>query len=212
MSVPELWIIAGPNGAGKTTCAKAEPISALLPNVTFFNPDDRTLAKLRAAGFQGFQDGPVDVQTRLFLESADEVFSELMQALSQGRKVGVETVLSTDKYRMLVDAVHKAGGVFGLVYVALASPAIAKERVASRVKCGGHGVPEEKIEKRWLRSLENLAWFAERATQFWVIDNSDSDPRISPPLIVFGKQGYVEYVADDAFPEMKVALSSMKRR
>jgi predicted ABC-type ATPase len=45
MSFPELWIIAGPNGAGKTTCAQTKPILDILPDVSFFNPDDREWAK-----------------------------------------------------------------------------------------------------------------------------------------------------------------------
>jgi hypothetical protein len=52
MAAPEFWIVAGPNGAGKTTCVQKEPISGLLPDIAFSNPDDRTLAKLRAFGFQ----------------------------------------------------------------------------------------------------------------------------------------------------------------
>lgn len=209
MTVPELWIIAGPNGAGKTTCAKTAPISDLLPKVAFFNPDERTLLKLRSAGYQGFLDAPVDVQTRLFFESAEEVFAELNQALALNKKVGVETVLSTDKYRSLVEAVQQVGGVFSLLYVALSSPSIAKERVAARVKRGGHGIPDDKIEQRWLRSLQNLPWFAERATEFRVIDNSDSNPEHCPILIASGKQGIVEYLDENAFPEIKSALASI---
>jgi predicted ABC-type ATPase len=211
MSVPELWIIAGPNGAGKTTCAQNEPISTLLSDTPFLNPDDRTLIKLREAGYQGFLDAPVDVQTRLFFESADEVFEELKKALARKKKVGVETVLSSDKYRSLVGGVRQDGGIVCLIYVALSSPAIAKERVAARVKRGGHGIPDDKIEKRWQRSLENLIWFAQQATNFWVIDNSDSDPRICPTLIASGKDGILDYLAENTFQAMKVVLSSIGR-
>ena len=42
--------------------------------------------------------------------------------------------------------------VAGLVYIALASPDIARERVAARVRRQGHDVPEEKIVQRWQRS------------------------------------------------------------
>jgi predicted ABC-type ATPase len=210
MIFPELWIVAGPNGAGKTTCAKAKPISDLLPDVPFLNPDDRTLVKLRSAGYAGFQDAPGDMQTRLFFESADEVFDELKQALAQKKKVGVETVLSSDKYRVLVDGVRKDGGIVALIYVALSSPSIAKERVGIRVQRGGHGIPDDKIEQRWKRSLDNLGWFAERATDFWVIDNSSSDPQTSPALVAWGKLGRIEYLDENAFPEMKAALASLK--
>ena len=206
MSYPEFWIIAGPNGAGKTTCVKTKPIADLLPDVDFLNPDERTLFKLRSLSYQGFSDAPVDAQTRLFFASADEVFEELKQALADNRKVGVETVLSSDKYRSLVESTQRAGGIFCLVYVALSSPAIAQERVAARVKRGGHGIPDDKIEQRWHRSLENLPWFVQRSTNFWVMDNSSSDPQSCPLLVASGKLGQVELVDEHAFPEMKKAL------
>jgi len=209
MAAPELWIVAGPNGAGKTTCVQREPIAALLPQVTFFNPDDRTLAKLKAAGFTGFADAPADVQMRLFIESADEVYADLERTLAAGGAVGIETVLSSRKYQPLVESVRTAKGSIGLIYVALASPEIARRRVAARVLRGGHGVPDEKIAQRWRRSLETLPWFAERASAFWVIDNSDSDPARLPRLIASGKAGNLEHLADDAFPEMKLALPTV---
>lgn len=209
MSAPELWIIAGPNGAGKTTCAKKKPISDLLPDVVFFNPDERTLSKLLSAGYEGFQDAPIDAQTRFFFASADEVFNELKSALAQQKKVGVETVLSTEKYHQLVEMALNAGGLFCFIYVALASPSIAKERVTARVLRGGHGIPDDKIEQRWNRSLANLAWFAQRATGFWVIDNSNSDPQVAPMLIASGKNGKIDYLSDSAFAEMKNALASL---
>ena len=209
MSLPELWIVAGPNGAGKTTCVQKEPISQLLPNVTFFNPDDRTLAKLRSHGFQGFHDAPAEVQERSFIESADEVFAELTEAIAGDVAVGVETVLSTRKYCPLVDAVRVKQGFVGLIYVALTSPMIAKERVAARVQRGGHGIPDEKIDQRWKRSLGHLPWFASQATAFWVIDNSSSDPTTPPVLLATGKRGFLEYLNDVAFAEMKADLSAL---
>lgn len=164
MSHPEFWIIAGPNGAGKTTSVSREPISSILSDVAFLNPDARTLIKLQAHGHQGFGDAPIDVQTRLFFESADEVFEDLRKAISEGGVVGVETALSSLKYRSLVDEVLARDGFVRLIYVALSSPSLAKQRVAARVARGGHGIPDEKIEQRWQRSLDNLAWFAERSS------------------------------------------------
>jgi predicted ABC-type ATPase len=207
---PELWIVAGPNGAGKTTCVQKAPIADLIPGVPFLNPDDRTLAKLRATGFQGFHDAPTDVQTRLFIESAEEVSAELTAAVSAGRAIGVETVLSSDKYRPLVEAVLGQGGFVGLIYIAVASAEIARERVAARIRRGGHGVPEAKIAERWQRSLDCLAWFAVRASAFWVVDNSDPSPDTPPRLIASGKAGRLEILADDAFPEMRAALAVLQ--
>ena len=212
MSSPELWIVAGPNGAGKTTCVKKGPISILLPDVSFFNPDDRTLEKLQASGYRGFIDAPLDLQTNFFFISADEVFQELKDEIAQNRAVGVETVLSSEKYRSLVDEVVQKEGFVGLIYIALSSPKIAVQRVAERVQRGGHGIPNEKIEKRWVRSLTNLSLFASLCTAFWVFDNSDSTPDVDPILIATGKAGLLEFSHESMFPEMKSALLPLPRK
>jgi predicted ABC-type ATPase len=211
MEHPEFWIIAGPNGAGKTTCVQREPISGIIPDVMFLNPDDRTLAKLQASGFRGFADAPPNVQSQFFAESADDVFAELTRALQENKPVGVETVLSTPKYGPLVEATIAAGGFVGLIYVALSSAALATQRVKARVKQGGHAVPDDKIARRWERSLDQLAWFAARASAFWVIDNSDSNPQNSPKVLATGKFGSLEHLDADAFEEMKKALSTLSR-
>jgi len=209
--LPELWIIAGPNGAGKTTCVQKEPITGLLPAVRFLNPDARTLLKLQAQGYQGFVGAPANVQAKLFIESANEVSAELDAAVARGEPVGVETVLSSGKYRPLVETVRARSGFVGLIYVALSSPLIALERVAARVRRGGHGVPSEKVGQRWQRSLDCLAWFAERATAFWVIDNSNSDPAVAPRLLASGTAGKLGYVSEETFPELRAALDHLPR-
>ena len=207
MAGPEFWLVAGPNGAGKTTCVQKEPICQLLPAVTFFNPDDRTLEKLHALGYQGFADAPRDVQARTFIEAADEVLEELEKAIEQNGPVGVETVLSSEKYRPLVESVVARQGFVGLIYIALSSPSIAAQRVKARVEHGGHDVPADRIEQRWKRSLQNLGWFASKATAFWVIDNSDSNLANAPLLLASGKFGALEYLNEAAFAELKAALS-----
>ena len=97
MAGPEFWLVAGPNGAGKTTCVQMEPISQLLPAVTFLNPDYRTLEKLRALGYQGFADAPPDVTDEyqcgeLKLETV--VGGKVIRAASLS---DVETFLQDDK-------------------------------------------------------------------------------------------------------------------
>ena len=43
-----------------------------------------------------------------------------------------------------------------LHYVGVYSPEIAKQRIAERVKMGGHGIPDKDDEKRFGESLRNL--------------------------------------------------------
>ena len=117
------------------------------------------------------------------LVAAEKIFAQVIALLEQGEVVSVETVLSTDKYRHLVERLRREGGSFNLIYVALRSPELSCERVARRVARGGHPVPEEKLPVRWRRSLDHLPWFARQADRFLIYDNSDSDQSIKPPLI-----------------------------
>ena len=122
MAKPELWIVAGPNGAGKTTLVQAHPIGTLLPRVTFLNPDDFARKLLAQRGYGGFADAAESIQRESFLAAAQSVAAQLEAGLRRGEAVGVETVLSSDKYRPLVELVREREGFVGLIYVALASP------------------------------------------------------------------------------------------
>ena len=92
--------------------------------------------------------------------------------------VGVETVLSTSKYRRLVERAKGLGFEFRLMFVVLDTPARNVERVRLRVSKGGHDVPEDKIIARHARSLAQLPWFLKAADVAWFYDNSGAAPRL----------------------------------
>lgn len=132
MRRPEFWIVAGANGAGKTTLVQAHPIRNVLPQVKFLNPDDHARALLRQHGYRGFSDAPPPALQKAFLEAANAVETELEASLRSGEAIGVETVLSSDKYQPRVGFVREPGGFVGLIYIALASPELACARVFQR--------------------------------------------------------------------------------
>lgn len=211
MSTPQLWIVAGPNGAGKTTCVQAEPISALLPKVRFLNPDETTKQLLLAQGYRGFADVPQPVLLQSFGQAATQVETELVAAIRRGESIGIETVLSTDKYRKVVQEVRSLGGTVNLLFVTVAAPAIAVARVAVRVSRGGHGVPPRKITDRFYRSHLNLNWFASHVNDFWVIDNSGSDPSAPPTIPAYGSDGRLDHLDPNASDMLKCVLSTLPR-
>ena len=127
-----LWIIGGPNGAGKTTLANHPRFQRLLQGIRFLNSDQFALEKLHTMGRQGFHDATADELRLCFIEAAETVERELREALMQRKAVGVESVLSTRKYCPLVEQVLAADGFFGLIYVALKSADLSRERVARR--------------------------------------------------------------------------------
>ena len=59
----------------------------------------------------------------------------------------------------IIRNIYKAkelGYVIEVYFVGLDSPELAKKRVAHRVRSGGHGIPDEDIERRFFESLDNL--------------------------------------------------------
>lgn len=106
------------------------------------------------------------------LAAAQQVEAQLTQTIEQGGSIGVETVLSSGKYRPLVDTAIAHGYRVLLHYVILARPDLHVARVGQRVAQGGHDIPPDKIADRYRRSLEQLPWFAQRATRAFIWDNS----------------------------------------
>ena len=193
---PAWIIVAGPNGAGKTTIAHLGPGGILRTflsgnDVRRLNADDRARA-LEAEG------QPRSAATNLI--AAQQIDAELEAALTERRSVVVETVLSSNKYRRLVRRARAGDFNIVLVYVCLRSPALAKRRVALRVKSGGHNVPADRIERRWSSSLENLEWFGVRADAVYVFDNSNED---GGPVLLFsriGKERHAPGLDDETLP------------
>jgi predicted ABC-type ATPase len=89
----------------------------------------------------------------------------------------LETVLSTGKYRALVEAARSEGFAVRLVYVIVRDAALQLERIQFRVAKGGHDVPADKIIARRQRSLAQLPWFLDHADLADIFDNSGAAPK-----------------------------------
>jgi predicted ABC-type ATPase len=92
----------------------------------------------------------------------------------QAQKVSftLETVMShPSKVAMLAQA-QAAGYRTYLYFVATDDPAINISRVRNRVRLGGHAVPEDRIEKRYHRSLALLLDAIRHTNRAYIFDNS----------------------------------------
>jgi predicted ABC-type ATPase len=205
---PVLWLIAGPNGAGKTTVTRSLPDSTLLKQLRSLNPDEVSKEWLWKRHQLTFRTAPADLLASTFIEAADFVFAAAKTALQANEAICLETVLSTDKYRSLVELTLNLNGYFGLIYVAVASPEISARRIAGRVRAGGHDVPSEKLAARWQRSLAQLPWFMQHASVAAVYDNSNENPAGAPVLIARKKNGTLKIIEPDLIPELTQALRS----
>jgi len=161
-------MIAGPNGSGKSSLYSNTEIEAFDQSIWIINPD---LLTERIREIEKLSQEQANLEAVVRIEAWIEV------SISAHQTVGVETVLSTEKYRRLVSAAKRRQFEFRLIYILLASPDLNVERVRLRVKKGGHDVPEAKIRERWFKSLRQLPWFLQQADQAWIFDNSGAAPR-----------------------------------
>lgn len=167
---PILWLIAGPNGSGKSTLYNRTDIEGWGGTVWIINPDLLTARLQRAE--------------QLSLERANKVALDriedwLKASIAVHQTVGVETVLSTPKYRPLIDEAKKKGFEIRMLYVVLESVELQLERIRFRVAEGGHNVDPEKVAARRSRSFEQLALFCKHLDRLMVFDNSSGAPRLS---------------------------------
>jgi predicted ABC-type ATPase len=132
----KIVVIAGPNGAGKTTFARE-----FLPNEgdcpVFVNAD------LIAAGISPFQPEAAAFRAgRLMLR-------EIANHAALGTSFAFETTLSGVTYSRMIDGWRGNGYTVKLIFLSLGSVDEAIARVATRVRQGGHNVPEDTIRRRF---------------------------------------------------------------
>lgn len=162
-------MFAGPNGSGKSTAYKNVELATDERTIWIVNPD------ALAAQIRDCENVGLEIAN---LEAVKRIECWLLASIEVHKTVGVETVLSTDKYRRLVERAKALGFLIHLIYVILDSPDRSVERVRLRVKHGGHDVPEDRIRSRYERSLRQLPWFLAQADTALIYDNSGAKPHL----------------------------------
>ena len=167
MSQAHVIVIGGPNGAGKSTIAPSV-LRDYLEIPDFVNADQI------AAGLSAFNpEGAAFEAGRIMLRRLDEL-------AASGKSFAFESTLSSRTFSVFLGRLKKQGYRIDLCYVWLNSPALAQERVALRVKMGGHHIPPEVIERRYSRSMQNFRnLYLPLADKWSVFDNSElADPKL----------------------------------
>lgn len=162
----KIIIIAGPNGAGKTTFARTFlPEEAQCPR--FINAD------LIAAGLSPFAPEAAAIKAgRLMLEEIDE-------AVAHGESFAFETTLSGIGYRQRIRLWRRFGYHVSLFFLRLPDAEAAIDRVATRVRQGGHNIPEDVIRRRFAAGLHNFDTVYKAEVDAWALyDNSGEEPRL----------------------------------
>ena len=186
-----LWfhLLAGPNGAGKSTLYRALVRQGILgPPLEFVNAD-------------------LHERTHLQHMANPQVRSEAARAWADARRTALmaertpfasETVFSHPSKLALIQEAQRHGFTVALYIVALDDPARLLERVAQRVREGGHSVPPERILARYPRTMEHLAQAVRLADVSYLYDAMEVAQ--GGPRLVALRTGTTTTVLVDAMP------------
>lgn len=189
--VPTMYVLAGPNGAGKSTFYRAR--LSKITAAEFVNADELALLAF----------GHVASTMEESAEGQRLAEARRRELMAQNADLVVETTFShPSKLGLLRDA--KAAGYELVVYhLNVGTPDLAVDRVAGRVRRGGHPAPEDRIRARYERNQPLIREAVLMANRAIVLDSSEMGAAPTP-LIGFSSGKAVE-VADD-LPDWAIAL------
>jgi predicted ABC-type ATPase len=174
-------VIAGPNGAGKSTTAPSL-LRDTLQVSEFVNAD--TIA----GGLSAFRPDSVAI-------AAGRAMLERIRQLAEARAdFAFETTLASRSFASRLARLKRNGYHVHVLFLWLESADLAVNRVAARVRLGGHDVPEGTVRRRYQRGLRNFfGLYVPLADSWQVFDNSRAE---RPQLVASGRQDGAEQVAN----------------
>jgi len=179
---PTIAVLGGINGAGKTTASKRILQDALAIPV-FVNAD------AIARGLNAFDPESESVKAgRIMLDHMHDL-------VARGRSFAFETTLSARTYAPWLGRLREKGYIIHLFYYWLNSPDLAINRVAERVRAGGHHVPDETIRRRYSRSVHNFFNLYRPVVTTWQVrDNTHGRTQL-----IACSNGYFDTIVDPSF-------------
>jgi predicted ABC-type ATPase len=107
------------------------------------------------------------------------VLSEISRLMQAGASFAFESTLSGHGYLRRFELLKQEGYQIEIVYLRLFSTSLAMQRIASRVKQGGHNVPPADVQRRFKRSWENFQKVYKPLADSWAVyDNSGQSPKL----------------------------------
>lgn len=155
----KIFMIAGPNGAGKTTTANSLISKGMVDE--FINADEiaRGLAPLHPESMS--------------LAASKLLLKRFHELLEEQNSFAFETTGAGTNYIKHLMLAKQEGYLFQLFFLWLPSPDLAVQRVANRVKQGGHNIPTDVIQRRYFSGLKNLInHYLPLADYAHILDNS----------------------------------------
>lgn len=135
-------LYAGVNGAGKSTLYQIAKYMDCMPRI---NMDEI----LREFGdWKNLSD---------IMQAGKIAVKRLNQYMSEGITFNQETTLCGKAIINSIVKANELGYIIELHYVGVESVELAKQRIHDRVMSGGHGIPDDDVDRRYEESFKALA-------------------------------------------------------
>jgi predicted ABC-type ATPase len=141
--VKDIVILGGPNGAGKTTAAQVL-VPRRLDIREFVNADEI------ARGLSPFN------AERAAMAAGRLMIERMRHLVRAEQSFAFETTCSGHSHLSFLRRCKRFGWRLSLVYLWLPSPQNALDRVARRVREGGHGIPDNVVVRRYWAGLAGM--------------------------------------------------------
>jgi len=181
--VPNIVVLAGPNGAGKSTTGPA-----LLRDT--FGITEFVNADTIAQGLSAFDPEGVAI------DAARVMLTRMHELADEQADFAFETTLSSRTFASWLADLRKTGYQIHVIFLWLPSEDLALERVAARVRMGGHDVPEGVVRRRYRSGLRNFLDLYRPLADTWLLyDNSQVT---GPRLVAMGSGAQITQLEDEA--------------
>ena len=178
---PDVVVLGGPNGAGKSTAAP-RLLRGSLRVEEFVNAD--TLAQ----GLSAFR--PEDVAVE-----AGRIMLARLDALEvAGKSFAFEATLASHGLARRLARLRGLGYRVHVVFLWLPTVELALARVAERVRAGGHNVPADAVQRRFVRGRENFFALYRPLADTWRLYDGSSIR--GPQLVAAGGRDKPTHVRD----------------
>lgn len=170
-----MYVFAGNNGSGKSTFR-----SLLIDKLGIeINIDPDAIARRL---------DPLNPESKR-LAAGRKVLELVSECINERKSFSIETTLSGNNAIKQIKEARDNGFEVTMFFLGLKDVNKNIERVALRVKNGGHDIPTKDILRRHTRSLENLIQNVEHIDNLLIVDNSNLDGE----LIIETSQGLITY-------------------
>lgn len=160
MTERKLFILGGANGSGKTTIS-----NELLKDyeLVFLNADEIAMGIYP------------DRMEKARIKAGKLLIKQLDDLIGAGRSFALESTLAGKYLLKKISECRKYGYRIILIYIFLDNHEVALNRIRTRVRNGGHDIPERDVIRRFHRSKKNFWEYYKDIVDEWILYYNGED-------------------------------------